>query len=85
MRAYARIGRCKARNVHLEKVRFKCLANRKKLLGINGGLQENLLHGTRMDIDSLGKPLVGVTLPPKLFPDYLSDEYLHKKNRELGC
>lgn len=36
-----------------------------------------------MDIDAFGKPLVGMPLPSKFFPNYLSNEYLHKKNREL--
>lgn len=55
------------------------MADGEELLGVDGVFGEYLLHGARMHMDTLGKPLVGVVLPPKFLPDCLSDVYLHKK------
>lgn len=59
------------------------MAYGQQLLRVDGELEEYLLYGARMNIYALGKPLVGVALPPKLLSDYLSYRYLHKKNRKL--
>ena len=57
------------------------LANSQQLLGVDGGFEEYLLYGPRMDMDAVGEPLVSVPLSPELFPDDLSYMYLHKKPR----
>ena len=67
----------------MKEVNLHCLANSKQLLGVYSGLEENFLDSAGMDIDTLGKPLVGVALPSKFFPYYLSYVDMHKKNREL--
>ena len=63
-----------------KKIDTQCLADG---LGVDGVFGEYLLHGARMHMDTLGKPLVGVVLPPKFLLDVLADVYLHKKNREF--
>ncbi len=82
-RRHAHIRRGYGSGIQLKKVNSKRLADGQQLLRVDGGFEEYLLYGARMDIDSLGKPLVSVPLPPKLFPNHLSNVDLHKRNREL--
>ena len=63
----------------MKEVNLHCLANSKQLLGVYSGLEEDFLDGAGMDVDTLGKPFVGVTLPTKFFPYYLSYVDMHKK------
>ena len=67
----------------MKEVNLHCLANSKQLLGVYSGLEEDFLDSAGMDVDTLGEPFVGVTLPTQFLPDYLTDVDLHKKNREL--
>ena len=64
-----------------EEVYAEGLADDQQLLCVDGGFEEYLLNGTRVDMDTFGKPLVGVSLSPKFFPDNLSNVYMHKKPR----
>lgn len=75
----AHFGRMHGRRVQLKEVHTKSHAYGQKLLCVNRGLEENLLYCAGMDIDALGKPLVGVALPSKFFPNNLSYIYQHKK------
>lgn len=78
----AHFGRMHGRRVQLKEVHTKSYADGQKLLCIYSRLKENLLHRAGMDIDTLGKPLVGVALSAKFLSYELSYRYLHNKNRE---
>lgn len=75
----AHFGRMHGRRVQLKEVHTKSYADGQKLLCIYSRLKENLLHRAGMNIDTLGKPLVGIALSAKFLSYELSYKYLHNK------
>lgn len=63
--------------VGLEEVGEEGLADAEQQLGVDGRLVVNALQGTRTDTDTVGEPLVGVTLSTEFVADKVAYVYLH--------
>jgi len=66
--------------IGMEEVDIEDSADAEELLGVDGRMVEETLHGAAVDTQLVGQPLVGTALPMQLVADDGANMYLHS-----GC